>query len=299
MTHKDRVITPRDKERPRMILVQISDTHIDEPGTLVYGHFDTSLALSKAVATINAMDPGPDLVLHTGDIASRGSVARYEAFKAIAEALKAPLVVIPGNHDDRDALREVLGGTSWLPTTGDFLHFVVEDYPVRLICCDSVIAGETPGEFCSDRLRWLDDRLSEAPDRPTIVALHHPPFYSGMTGSSAKGLVRGGSELDELLRRHSQVVRVLAGHVHRPITAAFGGTIAIAGPTTCYPFGLDTGPERLLNIVHEPPSIGVHLWLDEASPSGADLVSHVVPVGDWDEPITLLKNGVSVLAAGQ
>ncbi len=280
-----------------MILVQISDTHIDEPGTLVYGHFDTSLALTKAVATINAMDPGPDLVLHTGDIASHGSVARYEAFKDIAGELKAPLVVIPGNHDDRDALREVLGGTSWLPTTGDFLHFVVEDYAVRLICCDSVIAGDTPGEFCPDRLRWLDEQLSEAPDRPTIVALHHPPFYSGMTGSSAKGLVRGGGEFDALLRQHSQVVRVLAGHVHRPITTTFGGTIAIAGPTTCYPFGLDTGPERLLNIVHEPPSIGVHLWLDEATPAGADLVSHVVPVGDWDAPITLLKNGRQVLTS--
>ena len=28
-----------------MIIVQISDTHIDEPGTLVYGRFDTTSAL--------------------------------------------------------------------------------------------------------------------------------------------------------------------------------------------------------------------------------------------------------------
>ncbi len=278
-----------------MILVQISDTHIDAPGTLVYGHFDTSEALSRTVATINAMDPGPDLVLHTGDIASHGSVARYEAFRHIAEKLTAPVALIPGNHDDRDALRAVFGGTPWLPTTGDFLHYVIEDQPVRIVCCDSVIAGIAAGELCSDRLDWLDARLSEAPDRPTIVALHHPPFYTGMTGTSAKGLVQGGGELDQLLRRHDQVVRVLAGHVHRPITTSFGGTIASAGPTTCYPFGLDMGPERVLNVVHEPPAIAVHLWLEDATPAGADLVSHVQPVGDWDAPITLLREGVNVL----
>ncbi len=278
-----------------MILVQISDTHIDEPDTLVYGRYDTSAALAKAVSAINAMDPGPDLVLHTGDIASHGSVPRYEAFKEIVEALTAPLALIPGNHDDRSALHDVFGGTPALPVAGDFLHYVIEDYPVRIICCDSVIADATPGEMCAERLAWLDERLAEAPDRPTIVALHHPPFYSGMTGSSAKGLKHGGGDLDTLLRRHGQVVRVLAGHVHRPITAAFGGTIAFAGPTTCYPFDLDMGPERLLNLSHEPSGVAVHLWLEDATPAGADLVTHILPVGEWDPPVTLLRAGVKVL----
>ncbi|MBT4489136.1 MAG: hypothetical protein HOC72_16450, partial [Rhodospirillaceae bacterium] len=120
--------------------------------------------------------------------------------------------------------------------------------------------------------------------------------YSGMTGSSTKGLLRGGEDLDALLRRHSQVVRVLAGHVHRPITAGFGGTIAISGPTTCYPFGLDTGPERILSVVHEPPAIAVHLWLQDASPAGPGMVSHVLPIGDWGAPIPLYKDGVVIPA---
>lgn len=280
-----------------MMLVQISDTHIDEEGSLVHGHFDTSRGLAQAIEVINGMRPGPDLVLHTGDIASHGSVPRYEAFQRIASTLNAPMAIIPGNHDDRQALRTVFGDTPWLPGSGDFFHYVIEDLEVRIICCDSVIAGEIPGEMCPERLSWLEGRLGEAPERPTIVALHHPPFYSGMTGSSAKGLRRGGRELDALLRRHPQVVRLLAGHVHRPITAAFGGTIAIAGPTTCYPFGLDTGPERILSVVHEPPGIGVHLWLPDASPVGPDLVSHVLPIGEWGAPIPLYKDGV-VISAG-
>jgi 3',5'-cyclic AMP phosphodiesterase CpdA len=158
-----------------MILVQISDTHIHEPGPPLLGRFETSTGLVQAIEVINAMQPLPDLILHTGDIASSGSVPRYEAFRRIASELTAPVVLIPGNHDDRDALRKVFGGTSWLPATGDFLHHVIDDQEVRIICCDSVIVGKLSGEMCPERLTWLEARLSEAPERPSIVALHHPP----------------------------------------------------------------------------------------------------------------------------
>ena len=60
-----------------MILVQITDTHIEEPGDLAYGRFDTAANLRNAVAAINRMDPGPDMVLHTGDMAHHGSPERY------------------------------------------------------------------------------------------------------------------------------------------------------------------------------------------------------------------------------
>ena len=287
-----------------MILVQISDTHIDAPGVLVYGKFDTSAALANAVKVINAMDPAPDLVLHTGDIASHGSVERYEAFAAVLKDLAAPVALMPGNHDDRGALRTVFGDTvfggaefggraQW-PATGEFLHYVIEDYPVRIICCDSVIVGDSAGELCSDRIAWLEQRLCEAPQRPTIVALHHPPFYTGMTGSSATGLLRGGAELDALLRRHKQVVRVLAGHNHRPTTAEFGGTIAYAAPSTAYPFALETGPEKILAATFEAPAIAVHLWIPDASPSGPGLVTHTLAIGDWDAPVLLREGGVRV-----
>ena len=56
-----------------MMLVQITDTHIEERGALAYERFDTAANLRNAVAAINAMDPGPDMVLHTGDMAHHGS----------------------------------------------------------------------------------------------------------------------------------------------------------------------------------------------------------------------------------
>lgn len=242
-----------------MILVQISDTHINEPGQLVYGHHDTAASLRRAIETINAMSPEPDLVLHTGDIASHGSSERYAYFRSIMDELQVPWRAIPGNHDDRRALQAACADTDWMPQHGAFLHYVEDSFSVRIICCDSVIDGEVPGEFCPERLAWLDARLGEAPDKPTLVAMHHPPFASAMTGASLQGLRRGGAELAALLRRYAQVQRVVAGHIHRPITTGFGGTVAFAAPTTCYPFGLDMGPERLLRMTGEPPAIAVHV----------------------------------------
>lgn len=114
-----------------MKIVQITDTHIEKPGRLILDRFDPSARLIQAIEVINRMDPAPDLVLHTGDIAAHGVPERYEDFRLIANNLNVPLALLPGNHDDRQAMKEAFGGTDWLPTTGGFLHHVIEGYPVE------------------------------------------------------------------------------------------------------------------------------------------------------------------------
>ncbi|MDC6451209.1 hypothetical protein PQY67_13575, partial [Pseudomonadales bacterium] len=101
-----------------------------------------------------------------------------------------------------------------------------------------------------------------------------------------------------LLKRHPQVVRVIAGHAHRPFTCAFGGTIGFAAPTTCYPFALETSSEQALSITGEPPAIAVHIWMRDAGVGGPGLVTHTVPIGDWGEKIVLLRKGKRVLLHG-
>ena len=185
----------------------------------------------------------------------------------------------------------------WMPQAGTFLHYVIEG-PVRLICLDSTIPEQTPGELCGERLAWLADRLAEAPGKPTVVALHHPPFATAMTGASSIGLIRGGAELDALLRRYPNVQRVIAGHNHRAMTVAFGGTIGFAAPSMSYPFALEMGPERLLSLSGEPPGFAVHVWENGGVAGAPSLITHTVPVGDWPTPIPLLRAGQRVLDGG-
>ena len=280
-----------------MIIVQITDTHIEEPGSLAYERFDTAANLRAAVEAINRIKPLPAMVLHTGDMAHHGSSGRYEYFRKLIADLEAPFYAIPGNHDGRDPFRKAFSDTDWMPKEGTFLHYTIDNLPVRVVCCDSVRAGEVSGGLCKERQAWLDQTLAKSPNKPTIVAMHHPPFGSGMTGPASNGLIEGGADLAAILRRHPQVIRLIAGHAHRPFTCQFGGTIGFAAPTTCYPFALEMGEERTLSIADEPPAFTVHLWMQDAGIGEAGLVTHIIPIGNWGEPLTLLRDGRRVLSA--
>lgn len=280
-----------------MLLVQISDTHIEEPGQRAYGRYDTADSLARCLTAILALDRRPDLVVHTGDLAHHGSAERYRLFREILGDFPLPFYAIPGNHDARESLRAAFADQSWMPQTGTFLHYVVEG-PVRLICLDSTIPGETPGELCAERIGWLEARLAETPAKPTVIAMHHPPFATAMTGGSSVGLLAGGAELDALLRRHQNVLRVIAGHNHRPMTVGFGGTIGYAAPPVSYPFALEMGAERLLSLTAEPPGFAVHVFADDAGVGVPGLITHTVPFGDWPGPIPLLRAGKRILPGG-
>ena len=81
-------------------LVQITDTHIVERGTLLYGQADTARYLAESVAEINNFHPLPDAVLITGDLVEHPGPVTYSHFADLIEPLKPPVYLMPGNHDD-------------------------------------------------------------------------------------------------------------------------------------------------------------------------------------------------------
>jgi 3',5'-cyclic AMP phosphodiesterase CpdA len=148
-----------------MLLAQISDLHVTAAGTRLMDRIDTADYLARAVAHLNALRPAPDFVVITGDLVDQGSPAEYENLRAILAGLALPWSVLPGNHDDRAALRGAFDGTGRLPREGEFLHYVVEELPVRLIALDTQVPGATGGDLCPARLDWLAARLDEARTR--------------------------------------------------------------------------------------------------------------------------------------
>ena len=67
-------------------------------------------------------------------------------------------------------------------------------------------------------LRWLAEQLTDAPSRPTIVLMHHPPFTTGIRKMDAMGL-DGIEALAAVIGRHPQVERIVCGHLHRHLVA--------------------------------------------------------------------------------
>lgn len=259
-----------------MLIAQITDCHIVEPGRVIADRVDTAVGLVDAIETINAMDPLPDMVLATGDLVNDGLAAQYDRLMNLLAALSIPVLPIPGNHDVRSELRARFPAVVPAGHDDDPIDYVVDGHELRLIALDTLIPGEHFGHVTPEQMDWLDARLSEAPDQPTLIFQHHPPFPSGIPwmdrdcGFTGADLERG------VLDRHHHVEAIVCGHYHRTMHRRFGSTVASCWPSTAVQLALDfvDGPPRYAS---EPAGIAVHRW-----EPGSHLASHLVPIGPAD-----------------
>jgi 3',5'-cyclic AMP phosphodiesterase CpdA len=266
-----------------MLLAQISDLHVTTPGAPTDGLYRTPEHLARAVAHLIALPRRPDAVVVTGDLVERGDPEEYERLVDLLWPLPMPVYVIPGNHDRRETLACAFADRGYLPRSG-FLQYTIDEHPLRLVALDTHVPGKAHGELCADRLAWVDARLRERPDQPTVVMLHHPPFRTGLPAMDAMGL-RGGDELAAIVARHPQVERVIGGHLHRTIVRRFAGTVASTCPGTAHQIALDLEPEQRLATILEPPACALHLW------TGGALVSHTSVIGSTERPVCVLYDG--------
>lgn len=258
-----------------MLLAQFSDPHIEDRATPAE-FIDTAACLRAAVAHLNRLDPGPDAVLITGDLVDTGSEADYRLLRALLAPLRVPVYLQPGNHDDRAELCRAFPDHHYLPEPGAHIQYTVEHLPVRLVVLDTLIPGQVGGELCQARLDWLAARLAEQPRRPTIVALHHPPFDTGIRSMDRVGLVAGREALGELIGAHPQVERVLCGHLHRVIQRRWRGTLAGTCPSVAHALLLDLSDQGKLGTILEPPAYQLHQWSEDGG-----LVSFVDYIGEF------------------
>ncbi len=249
-----------------MLIAQISDLHIKANGALLGGVVDTRAALAACVDHIGALDPRPDLVLATGDLTQDGRPEDYALLRSAFQRLSMPVYVIPGNHDNRTNLRAAFADEGYLPETGEFLHYVIETYPLRLIGLDTVIPDKVGGRLCPARLRWLDERLSEQPDRPTVIFMHHPPFATGIAFMDKPSL-DGAGDLERLIGRFPRVRLITCGHVHRSIQTNWAGATATVAPSIVFQMAMELNEDAPSAFVLEPPAISLLLWRGDKGPT--------------------------------
>jgi 3',5'-cyclic-AMP phosphodiesterase len=232
--------------------------------------------LEQAVARIDALEPVPELVLVTGDITDDdGTPEAYAAARARLDRLPCPYRLLAGNHDHRDNLREAfLDSHPYLQGSG-FLHHAFDVGPLHVIALDTLgDPGDPVGRLCDERLDWVAQTL-DSTDRPILIAMHHQPITTGLVHLDRVGCA-GAGRLGELIEG-GNVVAVICGHVHRPVTALWHGVPVIVAPAAGYQFPLhlveQQGPG---GFVLEPPGMLLHLWLEEES----RLVTHLLPTAE-------------------
>lgn len=261
-----------------MLICQITDLHIKAHARKAYGVVDTTGALRRCLAALAALPQQPDVVVATGDLVDTGRAEDYRMLAVLFDAIRQPLYLLPGNHDERALLRAAFPGHAYLQEGTGPINYVIDDYPVRLVALDTVIPGQSGGAIDRSTSAWLDGVLGAAPDRPTLVMMHHPPFATGIGHMDEIGL--SGSELlAEVIARHPQVERIICGHLHRPISTRFAGTVASTCPSTAHQVVLDLAADAAGQFIMEPPGYQLHLWRP-----GQGLVSHAGVIGEFAGP---------------
>ena len=252
----------------RILLAQISDLHI---GAGV-GEADPAHRVERVVSALAELDPAPDAVVVSGDLTQLGEPGQYARARELLEPLRMPVHVLPGNHDIRPALRgALLGGVDTGP--GDFLQYEARVGRMRLLVCDTIIPGEDGGRLCSKRIGWLEAALAADRTTPTIVAMHHPPLLTGIAEMDAIGFQPASrAQLAALLDQAPNVLRVIAGHVHRAMYSTCGGRAVFSCPSVDVAIRLDLRPGAELGVLDEPPAYALHLL------TGGELVTHVQPL---------------------
>jgi 3',5'-cyclic AMP phosphodiesterase CpdA len=212
-----------------LLIAQISDTHILSPDSDQPAASLRAACLERCIADINRQRP--DAVIFTGDTVQHGQADEYALLRELLAPLEAPLYPVPGNRDDKVAMRAAFSDHPDLPGSSEFFHYVVDKYDVRLVGVDSTLAGERKGRFCGKRQAWLDKTLSEQPDRPTLLFIHHPPFDVGDHYVGGYRVPEEAAALEEIVSRHPQVSGLLCGHVHWPVERVWAGTEARIMPS--------------------------------------------------------------------
>lgn len=278
-----------------MLVAQISDPHILRAGECfqapvaapppsqerVRVEIDTGACLARAVAALNALDPQPDIAVVTGDLCDHGTAEEYAHLRELLTRLAMPFFLIPGNHDTREGMRAAFPDHGYLGRDG-VIQYAIEDYPLRLVAVDTLIPDAPGGRLDAGQLAWLDGTLAVAPDRPTLVIMHHPPFATGITYMDGYSL-EDPAAFAAVIARHPQVERIACGHLHRPIEARFAGTVAGTAPGTAHQIRLDLRPGEPLRFRFEPPGYQLHLWQE-----GSGLVTHTAVLGHFPDPYPLV-----------
>jgi 3',5'-cyclic AMP phosphodiesterase CpdA len=237
------------------VIAHLSDTHIDsEPRSI-----------ERTRAVMDYLEDLPydlDAVLVTGDIADHALPAEYEEARRLLTS-RHPVVVCPGNHDERAAFRQHLLGQPGAAAPVNVVHRAAG---VVIALCDSSVPGKDEGFLEDETLAWLEDVLASTPDAvPVLVGFHHPPAL--LHDPFVDGIRQFGAErLAALTGRHPNITAFLCGHAHTAAATTFAGRPLLVAPgvvsTLRLPWEHRAHAEDHVHL-DQPPALAFHVLDDE------------------------------------
>ena len=206
-----------------MDILQITDLHLygSEGGALRGVVTDASLrsVLDEAFAKV----PDYEAVLVTGDLV-QDDPSGYLRFRSIFGKSTKPVLCIPGNHDEPDAMRQSLAQAPF-QYCGTYMCA-----GWQFIMLDSYDPGHVGGRLSARELERLDRALADSPAH-AMVCLHHHPVPTRSRWLDTVGLANA-DDLWRVLDAHAHVRALAWGHVHQEYDGKRGNVRLFGTPST-------------------------------------------------------------------
>lgn len=212
-------------------LVQITDSHLFGDRERIFDGINTFETLKDVVDLIQRQQGSIDYLLCTGDLTQDSSIDAYRHFQEAVSILDAPQLWIPGNHDIRGPMQQVLQPDS------PCLQRAVQLGNWRIIMLDSSVEGHVYGQLDQKELADLDLELADSARTGAfaLVCVHHnclPVSAAWLQQHSLKN----SDAFFEVLDRYSHVKGILYGHIHQEFEAVRNDVRIMASPSTCIQF---------------------------------------------------------------
>lgn len=222
-----------------MRIFQISDFHLRGDGKLSFQKADTITAMNQTIDYFCRLKDYemPEFFIITGDLAEGGTCEGYEIIREGLRKLPRPSYIVPGNHDKRDFFLEMFPNET--PVEDDikpYICYSIDDKPIRVIVIDTSKPGCHSGGLSDSVAEWLERKILEYPEKPTLVFTHHPPFVTGLSAMD-EGFEQA-DRLAEILNKHKNV-RLCCGHMHTGITTVWEGISCVTCPPVAMQMEVD------------------------------------------------------------
>lgn len=205
--------------------IHIADTHLTGTDELLYG-ISPRERLSSCFAHIKANHPDAAFIAVAGDIAERGEEDAYRFLQSEAWHLGLPVLVTPGNHDNLEAMRNVLasfqGQLSDLPKSGVFLASALYSTEGVFLFMDSSEKNVTHGVFDGARASALTKQLASLRDN-IFLFMHHPPFKVDIPFMDSIRLLDPEPLYAALEPHKGSISYMFFGHLHKTVSGLWRG----------------------------------------------------------------------------
>jgi Icc protein len=212
-------------------LVQITDSHLFADRSTIFDGLNTYETLKDVINLAVGQQDHIDCVLCTGDLTQDSSIEAYHHFIDAMSVMDAPQLWIPGNHDIRSQMQQVLEQNS--------IHLsrsvVLGNW--RIIMLNSSVEGQVHGMLDQKELADLDLELadSERNNSHVLICVHHNclPVKAAWLQQHC---LKNSDELFSITDKYAHVKGILYGHIHQEFEAIRNDVKIMATPSTCIQF---------------------------------------------------------------